>query len=79
MISVNVTELRQNLPRYLARASAGDRVRVTSRGRVIAEITGPAASRDEAEGARRRLAGSVLRFDKPLEPVFDPGDWELGR
>lgn len=79
MARVNVTELRQNLPAYLARARRGERIRVTSRGRVIAEIMPPAAAADEVRGARARLRGSVRRYDRPLEPVIDPGDWNVNR
>jgi prevent-host-death family protein len=76
---INVTELRQNLPAYLARVRKGERLRVTSRGKVIAELTPPAASRSESEEARKRLRGSVLRFDRPTDPVFDPEEWEVNR
>ena len=77
--SVNVTELRQKLPEYLARVRGGERLRVTSRGKVIAEIAPPAASRDEAAAARARLKGSVLRYDNPLDPVLAPEEWDLNR
>jgi prevent-host-death family protein len=76
---VNVTELRQKLPEYLARVRGGERLRVTSRGRVIAEITPPAAPQDEAAAARARLKGSVLRYDHPLEPVLAPEEWDMNR
>jgi prevent-host-death family protein len=76
---INVTELRQNLPAYLARVRKGERLRVTSRGKVIAELTPPAASKSESEEARKRLRGSVLRFDRPTDPVFDPEEWEVNR
>jgi prevent-host-death family protein len=79
MARVNVSELRQNLPAYLARAARGERIRVTSRGKVIAEITPPAAAPDEVRAARARLRGSVRRYDRPLEPVIDPGDWDANR
>lgn len=79
MKDVKVTELRQNLPSYLARVRRGERVRVTSRGKVIAEIAPPAASRKEVEAARARLRSSVLRFDQPTEPVFDPKEWDVNR
>lgn len=36
--AVNVTELRQNLPAYLAEAQKGREIEVTSRGKVIARI-----------------------------------------
>jgi prevent-host-death family protein len=77
--SVNVSELRQKLPEYLARVRRGERLRVTSRGKVIAEIAPPAPSRDQAAAARARLRGSVLRYDKPLEPVIAPEEWDVNR
>jgi prevent-host-death family protein len=79
MKDVNVTELRQNLAGYLARVRRGERIRVTSRGKVIAELSPPAASPDRISAARARLRGSVRRYDRPLEPVFDPGEWEVNR
>jgi prevent-host-death family protein len=77
--SVKVTELRQNLPAYLARVRRGERVQVTSRGRVIAEIAPPSATADEGKAARSRLRGSVLRYDRPLDPVIDPQEWDVNR
>ena len=79
MNDVKVTELRQNLPEYLAKVRRGERVRVTSRGKVIAEISPPSASRKEAEAARVRLRGSLLRYDNPLEPALDPGEWDANK
>lgn len=79
MKDVKVTELRQNLPAYLARVRRGERIRVTSRGKVVAELTPPAAPPDHVAAARARLRGSVRRFDRPLEPVIEPGDWDLNR
>jgi antitoxin (DNA-binding transcriptional repressor) of toxin-antitoxin stability system len=79
MKNVNITELRQNLPAYLARVTRGERLRVTSRGKVIAEISPPPATEAEVAAARERLRGSVLRYDNPLDPVIDPGEWEVNR
>jgi len=79
MNDVKVTELRQNLPEYLAKVRRGERVRVTSRGKVIAEISPPSASRKEAEAARVRLRGSLLQYDNPLEPALEPGEWDVNK
>ena len=79
MKEVKVTELRQNLPAYLARVRKGERVRVTSRGKVIAELAPPTASRNDAEAARARLRSSVARFTRPTDPVFDPREWDVNR
>ena len=50
--AVNVTELRQNLPSYLAEVKGGGEIEVTSRGRVIARIV---AGGDPHQEARERL------------------------
>lgn len=49
---VNVTELRQNLPAYLAEVKKGKEIEVTSRGKVIARII---AGGDPQQEARERL------------------------
>ncbi len=48
MRGVNVTTLRQHLPEYLARVARGERLFVTLRGRVIAEISPPTPPRRPA-------------------------------
>ena len=79
MKEVNVTELRQNLPGYLAKVRRGERIKVTSRGKVVAELAPPAASPASVEAARTRLRGSVRRYERPLEPMIDPGEWDVNR
>ena len=79
MKDVKVSELRQRLPEYLAKVRRGERLRVTSRGTAIAEISPPTPSKDEAAAARARLRGSVLRYDDPLEPVIAPEEWDVNR
>ncbi len=74
--SVNVTELRRHLPAWLERVRSGERVLITSRGVVIAELSPPVASLAEVEAARARLESSLLRYDRPLDPVIDPGEWD---
>ncbi len=79
MTDVNVTGLRRNLPAYLERARRGERIRVTSRGAVIAEITGPKAAEEEAELIRRRLRRTVLRYDLPAEPAHALDEWTVNQ
>ena len=79
MSGVNVTTLRQHLPEYLARVARGERLSVTLRGKVIAEISPPTPPADAAEAARGRLKGSLLRYDQPLEPVLPADDWDMNR
>ncbi len=79
MSEVNVTALRQHLPEYLARVERGERILVTSRGRVIAEIAPPTPEIHAADTARARLKGSLVRYDAPLEPVLPAEEWEMNR
>jgi prevent-host-death family protein len=79
MGDVNVTDLRKNLPAYLDRARRGERIRVTSRGAVIAEITGPKATDEEAELIRKQLRGAVLHYESPTEPVHAPEEWSVNK
>jgi prevent-host-death family protein len=53
MPKVKVTELRQNLPAYLARVRRGEELEVMVHGKVVARIV---PEQDRAEAARRRLA-----------------------
>jgi len=79
MKEVKVTELRQNLPAYLAKVRRGERIKVTSRGKVVAELAPPAPSPAAVAAAKSRLRGSVRRYDWPLEPVIDPSEWDVNR
>ena len=74
-MNVNVTELRQNLPSYLKRVRQGERIRVTSRGQVIAELSPPTTVAEDAVRARKRLRGSLVRYDQPFEPAVSPEEW----
>ncbi|MCC6193628.1 MAG: type II toxin-antitoxin system prevent-host-death family antitoxin [Burkholderiales bacterium] len=78
MSEINITALRQDLPAYVARARRGERIQVTSRGKVVAVLGPPIPSQDETARARERLHGSVRRYERPLEPVIDPREWESG-
>ena len=79
MKEVNVTELRQKLPEYLAKVRHGERLRITSRGKTIAEIVPPVPSECEAEELRARLGRCVLRYDRPLDPAFEPDEWDVNK
>lgn len=79
MTDVNVTDLRQNLPSYLDRARRGERIRVTSRGALIAEITAPKATEEEAELIREQMRGAVLRYESPTEPAHATEDWSINQ
>jgi antitoxin (DNA-binding transcriptional repressor) of toxin-antitoxin stability system len=79
MKEINITALREDLPAYVARAARGERIRVTSRGKVVAELGPPGATSDAVQQARARLRGSITRYDQPLDPVIDQREWEAER
>jgi antitoxin (DNA-binding transcriptional repressor) of toxin-antitoxin stability system len=80
MPQVPVTELRQNLPAWLGRVRKGERLAITSRGKVIAELSPPAnPHKTTSDAARAFLRGSVLRYDRPFDPAFEPQEWDMNR
>jgi prevent-host-death family protein len=79
MKDVNVTELRQRLPSYLNRVRRGERIKITSRGKVIAELLPPSVTTTEAASARDRLRGTLVRYEDVLEPVISPSEWDVNR
>ena len=74
--AVNVTELRQNLPAYLAEVKKGKEIEVTSHGKVIARIV---AGGDPQQEARERLLAA--RKQCRVGDVLSPGgaEWEAER
>ena len=73
MTKVSVTELRQNLPTYLARVKKGEEIEVAVHGKVIARIV---PEHDTAEAARAWLKS--LRGKAWLKNVISPsgGVWD---
>jgi prevent-host-death family protein len=74
--AVNVTELRQNLPSYLADVRKGGEIEVTSRGKPIARIV---PGGDSHEQARDRLFAARKRCR--VGDVVSPTDaqWDAER
>ena len=76
MSEVNVTELRQNLPEYLADVKKGKELKITVHGKVIARIVPEV---DAKAAARKRLA--ALRAKCKVGDVISPTDakWNAER
>jgi len=68
-METGVRELKDNLSRYIRRIEAGERIAVTSHGRVVAELVPPA--RGPKAGRRRydELLGSGV-----IQPAVEDGD-----
>jgi antitoxin (DNA-binding transcriptional repressor) of toxin-antitoxin stability system len=67
MAIVKVSELRQNLATYLARAQQGETIQVAVHGEVVARIEGEPGA---AEAARARIA--ALHGNVVLAEVLSP-------
>jgi len=69
MASVGIRDLKNKLSRYVRRVAAGERVTVTDRGRVVAELVPPARGASGAPSAYERLVAAGL-----LRPALEQGD-----
>ena len=76
MPKVKVTELRQNLPAYLARVERGEEIEVTVHGRVIARII---PEMDRSAEARKFL--KALRKTAVIGDIMSPSGeiWDAER
>ena len=76
MPKVKVTELRQNLPAYLARVERGEEIEVTVHGRVIARIIPEV---DRSAEARKFL--KALRKTAVIGDIMGPSGeiWDAER
>ena len=76
MPKVKVTELRQNLPAYLARVERGEEIEVTVHGRVIARII---PEMDRSAEARKFL--KALRKTAVIGDIRSPSGeiWDAER
>lgn len=57
--------------------SSGEPVTITKRGRPIAEVK--PIEKQERRSIIGALKGSVLGYDRPLEPAIDPDEWHANR
>ncbi|MEZ5581468.1 MAG: type II toxin-antitoxin system prevent-host-death family antitoxin [Candidatus Competibacteraceae bacterium] len=69
MLTVNISDLRANLLKYLEKANHGEQITVTTNGRVLATITPPL---DKKASARKQL--SELAATAKLNDVTSPID-----
>ena len=76
MSRVNVTELRQNLPAYLAEVRKGGEIEVTVHGKVIARIV----PEDDRQAAAQKFLKSLRKSAVIGDIVGPSGDaWDAER
>jgi antitoxin (DNA-binding transcriptional repressor) of toxin-antitoxin stability system len=81
MQTVGIRELKAKLSEHLRRVKRGEVLRVTDRGKVIAEIRPPAAGppfADEEAGLRDLIARGIVREGLPHDPsVYRTPPWKV--
>lgn len=73
MQTVNISDFRANLLKYLEQANAGEQISVTSNGKLLATISPPANRKALAKKQLKELAASAK-----LNDVVTPtgSDWD---
>ncbi len=75
MLSVAVKDFKAKLSEFINTLNkTGEPIFLTKHGKVIAKIT-PCDEKTAWEEIRKEMAGSVLKYDNPTEPV-GLEDWE---
>jgi len=62
-MDIDISQLRQQFPEYLARVRQGERVRIMSRGRAVAELVPPSQAPDDATEVSEQGEGRALQHD----------------
>lgn len=69
MISAGIRELRNALSRYVRRVEAGERIAVTARGRVVAELVPPTGGAQAPSPRYKALVTAGV-----IRPAVESGD-----
>lgn len=75
MYEVNVTELRNNLPKYLSSVSQGEEIVVTLHGQAIARLIPPIDKHTEAIKKLKHLR-KVCKVGDVVSPIDEQWDVE---
>jgi prevent-host-death family protein len=73
METVNISDLRANLLKYLEKASSGQQITVTTNGKVLATLSPPVQKREAARSQLGALAATA-RIHDVTSPV--QVDWD---
>jgi len=73
MQTINISDFRANLLKYLESASAGEPISIASNGRLLATITPPVQQRDEAQKSLKEIAAKAKVHDV-LSPIAEEWD-----
>lgn len=73
MQTINISEFRANLLKYLEIANSGEQISVTSNGKLLATITPPENQKQQAKKQLNTLAASAKIYDitSPIDSDWD--------
>ncbi|MEP4485967.1 MAG: type II toxin-antitoxin system prevent-host-death family antitoxin [Halioglobus sp.] len=73
MQTINISEFRANLLKYLELANTGEAISVTSNGRTLATVTPPTNQKEDARNKLNAIAQNAEIGDivSPLDEVWD--------
>ena len=73
MQTINISEFRANLLKYLELANTGEAISVTSNGRTLATVTPPTNQKEEARNKLNAIAQNAEIGDivSPLDEIWD--------
>ena len=71
MLTINISDFRANLLKYLEIANSGEQISVTSNGKLLATITPPANQKELVKQQLRTLASTARIHD-----ITSPTDCE---
>lgn len=77
MQTVNISEFRANLLKYLEIANSGESISVTTNGKLLATITPPIDKRNLAKQQLNELAENAKIYDvvTPVDSDWDALSW----
>ncbi len=73
MQTINISDFRANLLKYLEKANAGEQISVTTNGKLIATIMPPIQQKELAKKQLQELAATAKMHDvtSPIESNWD--------
>jgi len=74
MQTINISDFRSNLLKYLEVANSGEQISVTSNGKLLATITPPENQKEQARQKLKELASSAKIHDI-ISPI--DCDWDV--
>ncbi len=75
MISTGIRDLKDNVSRYIRRIEAGERIAITARGRVVAELVPPGTATRKSPGSRWEALIAAGSLHPPVETGDPFEDW----